>query len=533
MKNQIKYAVFVLSLIMFSASSFKTQDVSLPTLRGGAAVEKLKQAGQYDSLVEAFNAEIETTNAVSQTAKLVGSDGSNGDAFGIGVAISGNTAVAGAWGHDIGEDSARGAVYVFVRNGTTWTEQQKLTASDGAENDGFGFSVTIEGDTIIVGSWHDQIGNNVNQGSVYVFTRSGTTWTEQQKLTAADGGVADEFGRSVAIDGSTLIVGATQADGNQNSSGAAYVFTRSGMTWTFQQKLTASDGSAFDEFGYAALDGDTAVVGAPHDDTGGTTDHGAAYVFVRSGGVWTQQQKLIAEDGNINDFFGGLGSVAISGETIAIGAPLDNVGTNSSQGSVYVFTRSGTVWTLQTHLLASDGAPSSQFGRVSLEGDTLLVGAPGVNVGLNAAVGSAYIFTRSGAVWTERQQIIASDGASQDSFGTKVALAGNKILVGAPDANIGMQNDQGVAYIFISKVSVSGRVLTAGGIGIPNASVQATLANGSTVTARTTSFGYYTLENIEADQTITISVSSKRFQFTPVMVEVTGNLTNVDITAQP
>jgi hypothetical protein len=530
MKKEIRYAVLALSLIIFAAS-FNAQDNALPTLRGDAAVEKLKQNGEYDSLAEAVKAartEDPAANLVNQAAKFVASDGSNGDAFGTGLAISGNTAVAGAWGHNMGATSNVGAAYVFVRNGTTWTQQQKLTASDGGEGDGFGISATIEGDTIIVGAWHATVSGNTNRGAAYIFVRSGTTWTEAQKLTASDGGVAHEFGRSVAIDGNTLIVGATQANG----LGAAYVFVRSGAVWTEQQKLTASDGAASDDFGYVALDADTALVGAPGDDTGANTDHGSAYVFVRSGTVWTQQQKLMAPDPAVNDAMGSRGAVAIEGDTIIVGMKGDDVGSNSEQGSVFVFNRSGTVWTQQAQLFASDGAPGSFFGTVALDGNTLVVGAYGVNVGLNAAVGSAYIFSRSGAVWTERQQIIASDGANMDHFGVTVALSGNKVFVSAPDAGIGMQNDQGVAYIFIARVSVSGRLLTADGSGVPKANVQMTLANGSTLTTVSNSFGYYRFDGIEADQSVTVSVNSKRFSFTPQMVLLSDNIADLNFTAQ-
>ena len=190
---------------------------------------------------------------------------------------------------------------------TTFSQQAKLTASDGDNNDFFGISVAIDGDTAVAGAPLDN-GDLSNQGAAYVFTRSGTTWTEQQKLTASDGKANDLFGTSVAIDGDTVVAGAP-GDGGTANSGAAYVFTRSGTTWTEQQKLTASDGAANDLFGASvSIDGDTAVVGAPNDD-GGTINQGAAYVFTRSGTTWTEQQKLTASDGAANDFFGA--SVAI------------------------------------------------------------------------------------------------------------------------------------------------------------------------------------------------------------------------------
>jgi len=538
MKKEFRYAIFVTSLFLFATASFQAQDTALPTLRGGEAVEKLKQAGLYESLSEAVKAArkgetIMVASAV-QTTKLVGSDGANGDNFGFSLSIDGNTAAVGAWGDDLGENDAQGSVFVFVRSGTVWTQQQKLIASDGAEGDRFGASVAIDGNTIVVGAGDCEIGANLNQGAAYVFVRSGTVWTQQQKLTASDGAPIDFFGANVAISGETIIVGAIEADvGATGDSGAAYVFVRSGTVWTQQQKLTASDGANGDNFGAVAISGNTALVSAKNDDVGGNLNQGSAYVFVRSGTVWTEQQKLVASDGAANDNFGNGGwTIGIDGDTLVVGSNNDDVGANSDQGSAYIFVRSGTVWTEQAHLFASDGTSLNNFGSVAIEGETIVVGAFQDNVGFNPDQGSAYVFTRSGAVWTERQKLVASDGAAVDNFGLGVAISGNKILIGAFSANIGMQNDQGVAYVFIAGVSVSGRVTTAGGYGVAKATVQITLANGETRYTLTSPFGYYRFDEIEGDQTATVSVISKQFQFTPQMVTLSNNIANLDFMAQ-
>jgi hypothetical protein len=538
MKKEIRYAFFLISLFIFAAASIRAQDASLPTLRGGAAVEKLKQAGLYESLSEAVKAartgKTTTADAAVQTAKLIGSDGANGDNFGFSLSIEGNTAVAGALGDDLGENDGQGSVFVFVRSGTVWTQQQKLVASDGAEGDRFGASVALDGNTIVVGAADNEVGANLNQGAAYVFTRSGTVWTQQQKLTASDGEPVDFFGLSVAISGETVIVGALDDDvGALGDCGSAYVFTRSGTVWTEQQRLTASDGANGDNFGSVAISGNTALVSAKNDDVGGNLNQGSAYVFVRSGTVWTEQQKLVASDGAANDNFGNGGwTIGIDGDTVVVGSNNDDVGANFDQGSAYVFVRSGAVWTQQAHLFASDGSQLCNFGTVAIEGDTIVVGAFQDNVGFNPDQGSVYVFTRSGAIWTERQKLIASDGAEGDNFGLGVAISGNKIFIGAFSANIGMQNDQGVAYVFISGVSVSGRVTTAGGYGVAKATVQITLANGETRYTLTSPFGYYRFDEIEADQTATVSVISKQFQFTPQMVTLSNNLTNIDFMAQ-
>jgi hypothetical protein len=223
---------------------------SLPALTGTNAIEYLKQNRQYDSLKEAFASirkgqpdEMPNENALEQTAKLAATDGGVADFFGTSVAISGDTAIVGSDQDDVGVNFDQGSAYIFVRSGTTWSQQQKLTASDGASPDIFGYSVAISGDTVIVGAPPDDVGANTDQGSAYVFVRSGTTWTEQQKLTAGDGAAGDTFGSSVAISGETIIVGAVNDDvGGNTDQGSAYVFVRSGTTWSQQQKLTASLG---------------------------------------------------------------------------------------------------------------------------------------------------------------------------------------------------------------------------------------------------------------------------------------------------
>jgi uncharacterized repeat protein (TIGR01451 family) len=202
------------------------------------------------------------------------------DRFGRSVAIDGDTVVVGAYNADLGDIIGAGAAYVFTLDGSIWTEQQKLSASDKAGGDYFGRSVAIDGDTIVAGAYRADPGGS-NAGAAYVFTRTGSTWTEQQKLTASDKAENDYFGRSVAISGETVVVGAYNADlGDITDAGAAYVFTRTGSTWTEQQTLTASDAAAEDRLGLSvAISGDTVVVGACAADPGGVDRAGAAYVF--------------------------------------------------------------------------------------------------------------------------------------------------------------------------------------------------------------------------------------------------------------
>ena len=182
--------------------------------------------------------------------KLTASDGAASDEFGYAVALSGDTAIVGAYADSTDTASQLGSAYVFVRSGGSWTQQQKLTISDGFEGDHFGWSVAISGDTALVGAPSADIGGILNQGAAYVFVRSGGTWSLQQRLTASDGVANDEFGHSVALSGDTALVGARSADiDDEANQGAVYVFVRSGGTWSLQQKLTACDGAAGDEFG--------------------------------------------------------------------------------------------------------------------------------------------------------------------------------------------------------------------------------------------------------------------------------------------
>ena len=207
--------------------------------------------------------------------KLTASDADSSDVFGS-VSVSGDYALVGAQG----DNSQAGSAYIFVRSGTTWTQQQKLTASDAASGDLFGSSVSISGDYAVVGARQD----NSNAGSAYIFVRSGTTWTQQQKLTASDVVEADSFGISVSVSGNYAVVGAYGNDdaGTYSNSGSAYIFVRSGTTWTQQQKLTASDAAASDAFGMSvSVSGDYAVVGA-YDTNDGANLRGSAYVFVMS-----------------------------------------------------------------------------------------------------------------------------------------------------------------------------------------------------------------------------------------------------------
>lgn len=371
----------------------------------------------------------------SQQAKKTASDGAGGDQAGASVAISGNTAVVGAPNND----ASKGAAYVYVRSSGVWTQQAKLTAADPAGSDQFGVGVAISGDTIIVGAQ-----NSGGKGAAYIFTRSGTVWTQQQKLTASDGGGGDLFGRRVAISGDTAAIGADGNDAPAGDSGAVYVFTRTSGTWTQQQKLTPSDGAGGDRFGFSVgISGDTVVAGAIFDADLGAQS-GSAYVFTRSGTTWSQQQKLTASDGLMNDEFGY--SVGISGDSVIIGAALDD-GAVVNIGSAYVFTRSGNSWSEQQKLIPSDGGGLDLFGfSVRISGNTAVIGSPKSDPVANDA-GAAYVFIRSGGVWSQKDKLTASDAALNDQLGSSVGISGDTVIAGAP-FDVDVLGSTGSASIF-------------------------------------------------------------------------------------
>ena len=268
----------------------------------------------------------------SQVAKLIADDGAEGDFFGSSVAISGDYAVVGAI-YD-----GPGSAYVFERQlEGEWVQAQKLTASDGQRGDEFGKSVAVSGDVIVVGAWcDDDLGWNAGAG--YVFEReTDGTWLEVGKLLPSDGLFLAGIGRSVALDGDRALIGAPGADGEVQSSGAAYVFgrTRDG-DWLELDKLAASDGQVADNFGFSlALSGNVAVIGARKDADNGTAS-GSAYVFVREwDGTWTQVGKLLPDDGEPWDYFGN--SVAVSGNIGVVGMWPNDPNNPPKPGKAYIY----------------------------------------------------------------------------------------------------------------------------------------------------------------------------------------------------
>ena len=507
----------------------------VPVPSGNESAGVLLPAGLTPVTVEVTARDGVTTSTYSvvfdrslggQRAYLKASNTGTGDGFGHSVAISGDTLVVGA--RDEGSSAigvngdetdngagTSGAAYVFARSGETWTQQAYLKASNTGAGDNFGWSVAVSGDTLIVGAPYERSaatgvdgdGNDDSayaSGAAYIFVRTGTTWTQQAYLKASNTGSDDHFGSSVSISDDTAIVGAereassaTGVNGNQSddsspSSGAAYVFVRSGTTWTQQAYLKASNTGSGDHFGGGvAISGDTVVVSARHEssdavgvDGDGNDDSapasGAAYVFVRSGTTWTQQAYLKASNAGDYDLFGS--SVGIHGDSVIVGASLEDssaTGVNGDQsdnstvdsGAAYLFVRAGTTWTQQAYLKASNGDEDDQFGfGVAIGDHTAAVaaqyeasGATGVDgdEGDDSATrsGAVYLFMQSGGTGDKRAYLKASNTGAYDIFGWSVAISHDTVVVGAwfEDSNAtGVNGDgsddsatgSGAAYVF-------------------------------------------------------------------------------------
>jgi uncharacterized repeat protein (TIGR01451 family) len=390
-----------------------------------------------------------------QVHKLLADDGSSEDYFGWSVAIDGDKAVVGA----IGYKSWQGAAYVYSRNqggADQWGQSARLVANDCKSGDHFAWSVDINGDIIAAGSVQDNSQGNFFQGSVYLFNRnlySGDSWSQEVKISASDGTLGDNFGQSVAINDSALLVGAPSADvSGRQDQGSAYAFYRSGASWVEIASPVASDGAAGDEFGWSIdINRDYLVVGAPGDDGAAGANQGAAYVFSRnqagSADSWGQVRKLTASDAAAGDQFGS--AVSIADDQIIVGAPQAAISGHAAQGAAYIFSRnaggSPDNWGQVRILAASDGAANAHFGSaVSLVQGQAAVGAPGAAAG----AGAVYLFYRNqGNInhWGELLKLSAGDGLG---FGSSLAITNAELLVGAPNSVVSGHTAQGAAYLF-------------------------------------------------------------------------------------
>lgn len=382
-----------------------------------AATDAGASRASAQSLAQAVAAQLPTP----METKLLAPDGMQSDFFGYSVSLSGNRALVGASQPLF---TGPGFAYIFVFDGTTWTATAKLTASDGVTGDGFGRSVSLDGDRALIGAWN----HNRGTGAAYVFDFDGANWTQTAEVTATDGIYADTFGLGVSLSGDRALIGATKY---------AYIFDFDGSTWSQTTKLMTTDGNILGPS--VSLSGDRALVGG---STGHTGSPGVAYIFAFDGTTWSQEAALRPPDPHRFDFFGG--SVSLSGTHALIGAGGQTVN-DEAIGSAYIFGLVGGTWSLQAELMPSDGYAYKGFGNeVSLVGRRAVITA-----GSGGATGNgvAYLLVGSKVGWSERAALQASDGSSADSFGNAVSFSGQTVLVGAP-ASFGNGYNAGAAYVF-------------------------------------------------------------------------------------
>jgi hypothetical protein len=355
-----------------------------------------------------------------QQAEVKGADLVQSDAFGISVAISGDTLVAGTSGA-----SYAGRAYVFGRTSSGWTQLAELKGSDTAAQDAFGSSVAVSGSTILVGAY-----NHANfVGEAYVFSDEAGKWTQVAKLKGSDTAAKDLFGWSVAVSGATAVVGAV---GHDNYAGRAYVFADDAGTWRQTAELTAPDSSAKDAFGTSvAISGGTVIVGAE----GKTKDTGAAFVFAEEGTGWTEEAELKGSDSVPGDNFGT--SVAISGRLAVVGA----YGHADNAGRAYVFSDTSIGWKQAAELKATDAA-AGDYGAISagISATTVIIGA----YDHSDQAGRAYLFQKTSSGWKQTAELKGSDTVKGDFFGVSVAISGTTAVVGAN----GHAKHAGRVYVF-------------------------------------------------------------------------------------
>ena len=339
--------------------------------------------------------------------------------FGAEVSISGDYAIV----TDMNDDDVAtnsGAAYIFRRNGTGWTQEAKLTASDGAYYDRFGRSASISGNYAIVGAPFDSIAPSVQCGSVYIFEKSGSDWIKVSKLTGSNESAAGHFGNDVSISGEYIIVGVPGDDETATDSGSAYIFRRSNTGWIQEAKLTASDRALYQSFGQnVSISGEYAIVGiAPNLNT--PKEHIAStYIFKRNSTGWIEETKIVTGD-DVYEYY--TRDVSISGDYAII-----SVANGDIPGAAYIFKRNGTDWVQEAKLTASDGEAGDFFGSdVSLSGKYAVVGRSDDN----ESSGSVYIFERCESSWAQKAKLTASDGVTTRSFGGSLSQSGEYIIVG-------------------------------------------------------------------------------------------------------
>ncbi len=369
--------------------------------------------------------------------------------FGCTVAASGDLLVSGARGEACATGILCGAAYIYRWSGSTLQQVTRVTASDESAVDRFGSSVSVSDHVVLVGAPYDDHIGELDAGSAYVYRYNGSTWIEEQKLTATVAETNAQFGSSVAIDDDVAFVG-TKNEGNtggSDGSGAVYVFRYNGANWVEEDKLTASDAAPSDQFGSSvSVFGDEAFVGAPLGDCDAGADCGALYVYRWNGSTWVQEEKLTGSDAAAGDQFGA--SVSANGDLVIAGAPLVDCTGGFDCGAVYLYHWNGTTWADEDKLTGR--STGDLFGwSVSLHGNVGLVGAPSAEGGSDGEdCGAAYLVRPHDNTWRANSRFAPSEVARGDAFGAAVALSENMAAVGAMFQDFWGSSDIGLVYTY-------------------------------------------------------------------------------------
>ena len=362
----------------------------------------------------------------AKEVKLIGAEGGTGNRQ-LAVNIVAGTAIVGA--------HAENYAKIYVLDNNRWKLGAQVSEAEGS----FGWAVAI-GSLHLRGAPHAAIVGAPNNsdsadsaGAAFVYAPSGGTWKQQAKLTADDAAATNNFGHAVSIDGNTAIVGSPKSDDAGKNSGSANIFVRDGARWKQQARLLPKDLVGSDAFGdNVFISGRTAVVGAPQHSHSGLRFPGAAYVFVREGENWVQKAKLIAGDVAKSDRFGH--SVAMSGNTIIVGAPLHDTPAGKDAGTAYIFISDGDSWKQQAKLMPAKAEPANQLGfGVATTGNIAIVGAPARKEGARAS-GAAYSFVRVEGVWEEKEKVVPKDGARDLKFGSSIGMSDNSVVISSHNA---------------------------------------------------------------------------------------------------
>ena len=427
--------LFILLLSCGSVLAAEGQRVQPDSLSGRESMGRISSIDLLNT-TEA----LPTRLGAVQIASLVPQDIAELEEFGWSVSISGNTAIIGARNEDPdlggGPISNGGAAYIFVRSGKTWIQEVKLVPSDIQAGDTFGVSVALDGNTAVIGATGVDVGKKSNAGAAYVFTRSGVSWKQRAKLVAPEPHTDDGFGGSVAIDNYTIAIGSDSEDQPPLIDvGAAYIFLMRGDSWDFKAKLLPSKPNLGTFFGTSvSIYGDRIVVGATEGNPYGIPGTGSGYVFFRQGNQWKQEAILTPSLGRSGDFFGQ--STAIFGQTIVIGSVLSDPnwgnGRITNAGSVYVYKLVKNKWEEQAQLSAEDATPFDNFGQsVTVFNDVIAVGANQKSFAGYSNVGAVYLYERKGNEWVHQSKVLAEYVYEGDKFGTSVSLSNDDLIVGA------------------------------------------------------------------------------------------------------